>query len=187
MFLENIKKRIFLTVVACGTIIGLGSFVAWRYFNIEQPVVSVYNKVRDYQDIIDLFELERFWLTSTPDYSPYYMLEYMTPNKKIQYRGMLHIYVARPEEKFAGFTAFYMLDKNTGMILFLATRPEFRGQGYGKLLIKAAIEGLKKLGAKKVNLVTRTTNIPAQKVYVGVGFDEILRDEDGFVYYEYTK
>ena len=159
----------------------------WQNYKKETLPVYTYDKVRDYQDIIDLFELERFWLTSTIDYSPQYMLDFMAPHKGTFYKNKLHIQVARPDKTFAGFTAFYMHDTKTGMILFLATRPEVRGKGYGKMLVRAAIKELKKMGATKVNLVTRTTNLAAQRVYVSLGFDEITRDEQGFVYYEYTK
>jgi ribosomal protein S18 acetylase RimI-like enzyme len=179
------KKNIICTLL----IVFLGYFGASYWQNYKKEIVPVYtyDKTRDYQDIIDLFELERFWLTSTVDYSPQYMLDFMAPHKGAFYKNKLHIQVARPDKIFAGFTAFYMHDTKTGMILFLATRPEVRGKGYGKMLVRSAIKELKKMGAKKVNLVTRTTNIAAQRVYVSLGFDEITRDEQGFVYYEYTK
>lgn len=180
------KKRVVLGALLTGLIAFVGSS-SWYFYTKETLPIYTYSKQRDYQDIVDLFELERFWLTTTTDYSPLYMLDFMAPHKGAFYRGKLHVQVARPDNIFAGFTAFYMHDTKTGMILFLATRPELRGKGYGKMLIVSAIKELKKMGAKKVNLVTRTTNLPAQRVYVSLGFDEITRDEQGFVYYEYTK
>lgn len=182
----SLKKRILLATVCSLFITVSCSLFYYTHKKTASPVYT-YNKQRDYQDIVDLFELERFWLTTTVDYSPNYMLDFMAPHKGAFYRGKLHVKVARPDNAFAGFTAFYMHDNKTGMILFLATRPEFRGKGYGKMLIMSAIQELKKMGAKKVNLVTRTTNFPAQHVYVSLGFDEITRDDQGFVYYEYTK
>lgn len=182
------KRSIVLFFISFATMLSAAGVFSWYYYSHKQQlVVAAYNKVRDYHDIITLFELERFWLTSTPDYSPYYMLEYMTPNKEFQYRGALHINVARLNEKFVGFNAFYMLDRQIGMILFLAIQPEMRSKGYGKTLIKSAIEGLKQLGAQKIHIVTRLINYPARKVYTGLGFKEILQDEDGCIYYEYTK
>ncbi|RTL06867.1 GNAT family N-acetyltransferase [Candidatus Dependentiae bacterium] len=180
------KKRVVVLGALCSLFVIATGLFYFQTKKISLPIYA-YNKQRDYQDIINLFELERFWLTTTVDYSPNYMLDFMAPHKGSFYRGKLHVKVARPDNNFAGFTAFYMHDNKTGMILFLATRPEFRGKGYGKMLIMSAIEELKKMGAKKVNLVTRTTNLPAQHVYVSLGFDEITRDEQGFVYYEYTK
>lgn len=182
---QTTKKRVVLGALFSLCIAAAGSFYYYSH-KIALPIYT-YNKQRDYKDIVDLFELERFWLTTTTDYSPHYMLDFMAPHKGAFYRGKLHVHVARPDNVFAGFTAFYMHDTKTGMILFLATRPELRGKGYGKMLIISAIKELKKMGAKKVNLVTRTTNLPAQRVYVSLGFDEITRDEQGFVYYEYTK
>lgn len=183
---SSITKKIAFIGAFCSLLVAtFGGF--YYYAHKEHVPVYTYNKQRDYKDIVDLFELERFWLTTTIDYSPNYMLDFMAPHKGTFYRGKLHIKVARPDNTFAGFTAFYMHDNKTGMILFLATRPEFRGKGYGKMLIMSAVQELKKMGAKKVNLVTRTTNLPAQHVYVSLGFDEITRDEQGFVYYEYTK
>jgi len=180
------KRSTWIKAILVGLISGSAAYIWYHQTQTHEPIFA-YNKQRDYQDIIDLFELERFWLTATVDYSPHYMLDFMAPNKKPASRGTLRINVLRPDNVFAGFTDYYMHDKNIGMILFLAVRPEMRSRGYGKMLIKSAIAGLKKLGAKKVNLVTRTTNIPGQKVYTALGFDEILRDEEGFVYYEYTK
>ena len=125
-------------------------------------------------------------LTATPDYSPEFMLKYMSPHKwNPKYRGKLHVDVFRPDNVFVGFTAYYMEKPGDGRVLFLAIRPENRGKGYGKTLIRHAIAALKNLGATKVKLVTRTINLPAQKVYSSVGFDETLRDNlEGYVNYE---
>lgn len=180
----TLRIRYILAILLVGVI--ASSSIWYLGYHEKGPIYS-YNATRDHDDLLDLFELERFWLTSTPDYSPQFMLKYMTPNKDPKYRNALHISVMRIDGAFVGFTAYYMHNKDIGMILFLVTRPEFRGKGYGKDLIRHAIAELKKMGAQQVNLVTRTTNIPAQKVYTAVGFDEILRDEQGYVYYEYTK
>jgi ribosomal protein S18 acetylase RimI-like enzyme len=154
---------------------------------IQTGPIYTYDAARDHDDIIKLFELERFWLTVS-DYSPTFMLKYMAPYKGIEHLNTLHVAVLRPDGIFAGFTAYYKEDGH-GRILFVATRPEFRGKGYGKMLVRHAIADFKKMGLDQVQLVTRTTNIPAQKVYTSLGFDETSRDHgpQGHVYYQYNQ
>lgn len=147
-----------------------------------------YQKDRDHDAIINLFERERFWLTVS-DYDPVFMLKYMAPYKDFAHKDTMHIWVAREGDQFVGFTACYFyLDKpGVGRILFLATEPAFRGKGYGKKLVQHALTEFKKMGAWKVEILTRNSNYPAQKVYTGLGFVEKSRDQGdrGHVYYDY--
>ena len=100
--------------------------------------------------------------------------------------GRLRIKVLREHDAFVGFTAYYMKTSDLGLLLFLAVNPEFRGKGYGDMLTRYALNDLIRVGAKRIRLVTRTCNIPAQKLYKRVGFKETSRDDEGFVYFEYV-
>jgi ribosomal protein S18 acetylase RimI-like enzyme len=53
-----------------------------------------------------------------------------------------------------------------------------------KKLMQFALDDMKRLGAKKISLVTRTSNLSAQKLYNRMGFKETYRDE-GYVYFDY--
>jgi ribosomal protein S18 acetylase RimI-like enzyme len=174
-----------LSIVSiCG--IGLYRFYSAIPTVIEQGPIFVYQKERDHDAIINLFERERFWLTLS-DYDPVFMLKYMAPYKGLSFKGILHVWVVREGNQFVGFTACYFEEPGIGRILFLATEPEFRGKGYGKMLVKYALQELHTMGASKVKILTRNTNFPAQKIYSGVGFVETSRDQGdrGHVYYEY--
>ncbi len=59
-----------------------------------------------------------------------------------------------------------------------------RGKGFAQKLMQYAIDDMRRLGAKKITLITRTSNTSAQKLYNRIGFKEIYRDE-GYVYFEY--
>jgi ribosomal protein S18 acetylase RimI-like enzyme len=185
----HINKKRILSLSTVALICSLTAAICIYYYpSFTRGPIYAYDAKRDYDDIVELFELERFLLTSTPDYSPEFMLKYMSPHKwNPQYRGKLHVDVLRPDNVFTGFTAYYMERAGEGRVLFLAIRPEMRGKGYGKKLTLHAISALKKLGASNVKIVTRTGNLSAQKVYGSVGFNETLRDNlEGYVSYEMT-
>lgn len=176
-------------ILGCGIILAVcGAGFSYYYFSIPRGPIYEFSPKRDTQDIVNLFEQERYWVTAVPDSSPEFMLKYRMPYKNPLYTGKLRIKVLRENNKFVGFITYYMdaLDKNVGHIFIMAVDPAFRGKSYGKKLLEFALNDLKSLGAKIVKLVTRTTNVPAQKLYSSAGFTETQRTEDGFVYYEYN-
>lgn len=52
----------------------------------------------------------------------------------------------------------------------IAVRPEARGRGIGRQLLKAIEEDARELGCCKVTLEVRSDNVHAQELYKGVGF-----------------
>ncbi len=163
-------------------LLALGS---WFWLRSSGPIID-YDEKRDTQDILKIFERDRYWLLASEDYSPEFMLKYRAPNQDIKYLGRLHIKVMREQDKLVGFTAYYMKTPELGFLLFLDVNPEFRGKqkGYAEKLVKYVLEQLKKMGAQQVQLCTRTDNMRAQSLYNRVGFHEISRD-DGFMYFQY--
>lgn len=176
------QKKIILSIVALSLFFAAGVMI---YYQRTKLHIYDYNPLQDKQGIVTLFEKDKYWLSASPNYSPEFMLEHKNPYKSVLYDGKLHIKVAREHNAFAGFTAYYMESKDTGKILFLAVDHAFRGKGFGKTLTQYAIDQLKKMGAKQIVLTTRTTNYPAQKIYESVGFKEVLRDAQGYLYYSY--
>ncbi len=186
-FMNLIKMGILCSAVVALCAIGVYRGYFYESVIVNQGPIFVYQKERDHDAIVNLFEKERFWLTVS-DYDPVFMLKYMAPYKGLEYKDILHVWVARQDNKFVGFTACYFEQPGIGRILFLATEPDFRGKGYGKMLVKHALQEFEKMGAWKVKILTRNTNFTAQKIYSGVGFVETSRDQGdkGHVYYEYS-
>lgn len=144
-----------------------------------------YDATRDRQDILTLFENDRYWLTATPGYSAEYMLDTKSPSsQQAFYKGALKIYTVRLKGIFIGFCAYYLKRKDLGQILFIAVHPDFRNQGYARKMVRFCLEELKKQGVLHATMLTRSNNFPAQKAYEAVGFSELGRDEE-FVYYFY--
>ncbi len=177
--MNKIKKL--LLAASLATIVSVGTYY---YFSIPRGPIYEYNEARDTQLILDLFKKNWYWLVSSADYSPEFMLKHRAPSKNPLYIGRLKIKVLYEQDDFVGFAAYYMKTKDIGFVLFLAIQDELRSKGYGRLLMQHALDELAKMGAKKIRLVTRPTNVSAQKVYKVVGFYETSRDEE-FVYFEY--
>lgn len=180
------KKLIKVAAVLILLSIGASVF----YYYAPQPMfaqtgpITDFNDSRDTQDVLKLFEKDRYWLISSEDYDPAWALATRSPNKRdSRYFGKLNIKVLRENEQFVGFVAYYMKNFFLGQLLFLGINPDFRGKGYAQQLMKYAIEDMKKMGASMITLVTRTSNISAQAVYKKMGFT-VTHEEDGFVYFE---
>lgn len=180
------------TVLKIAAIILALSFAGTTlYYYLPQKSVAVstqgivdFKEARDTQEILDIFKQDRYWLLSSPDYSPEHMLATKSPNKTDErYFGKLAIKVLREKDTLAGFVAYYMKNFFIGTVLFLDVKPEFRGKGYAQQLMRYALDQLKAQGASIVTLVTRTENHAAQAVYKKMGFSKTL-EEDGYVYFD---
>ncbi len=66
-------------------------------------------------------------------------------------------------------------DGRRGYLQHLAVSPSHRGQGIGRLLVFAAVDGLKQEGIEKTHLFVHTVNVAAQNFYEGLGW--FARDE----------
>lgn len=173
-------KKSFLVAVSIAAL-GIGIY----YVHTPRGPIYEYDEARDTQDILNLFRKNWYWLTASDDYSPEFMLKHRAPNKSQMYLGQLRIKVLREKDTFVGFSAYYMKAKDLGFILFVAVEESMRGKRYGEQLMRQAIDELGKMGAKRIDLVTRTNNYSGQKLYTRLGFQETLRDSEGFVYYTY--
>lgn len=152
--------------------------------NVSGPIILDYDEARDTAEILDIFKKDWYWLISSEDYSPEFMLKNRAPKMHDpRYYGKLIIKVLYDNNHFVGFTAYYMKNFFVGQILFVAIKQEMRGKGYAQMLTKFAIEDLKKHGATMVTLLTRSANTAAQAVYKKLGFNVTFEDE-GFVYFD---
>lgn len=175
---------------AFSVIVALAAGVLYNF--IPQPkqeqLISFYDDARDNNEVQQIFKENWYWLiASFPSYEPDYV-NYMFRDKNAgldpRFTGMLNTQVLRENNQLAGLVAYYMENWYAGRILFLAVRDSFRGKGIAEKLLNSAIEDLKKRGATKAVLLTRQSNLRAQKVYKRAGFTEVNRDNDGFVHFE---
>lgn len=181
MFSSSTKKILLtlsIAVAACGGI------ATYRYYTAEHGPIYRFNPTRDTQQIMDIFHQDWHWLLASADSSPAFMIKHQTYDFNPLHFGQLHIRVLRQDDRVAGFTAYYMETQTQGRLLFLAVSRDFRGKGYGKVLAHDAMEQLFKMGADHIALWTRVANLPAQKIYREIGFEEI-REESGYLYFEY--
>lgn len=160
------------------------------YFHVYQcktATISSYNAATDREFILGIFKQDWHWLVSeySVHFSPDYMLDNQASSKRPEHIGNLTINVLRTCDGPAGFVAYYKKSFYLGYVLFLDILKEFRGKGYAHMLLVDAVKSLKERGCSKIQLITRTTNLPAQKLYTRFGFIEIERDE-GFITYQYS-
>lgn len=180
----------YFRIIALVGALFLGGGITYYYFiSSSKQSVAIVSGISDFSDqrdtahIIDIFNKDRYWLVSSPDYDPYHMLSTRSPNKREdKYFGKMTIKVLYQDSQFIGFVAYYLKNMIEGFILFLAVKQEFRGKRYGPQLMEYALNDLKQKGAAFARLVTRTSNLKAQAVYNRLGFKETERDAD-YVYY----
>ena len=184
------NKKITIIIAAL-----LFAFAGCGYFMYTRCCKSnIYNfdEQRDSAFITELFKNDWYWLVAgiTEDFSDE-AAEYV--------RNLLHnrsttrmkkgktvtIKVGYEGNKPVGFVAYYLKKFYLGRLLFIALFPEFRSTGWSTRLVDYAMNDLISQGAARIDLVTRTNNYAAMKLYQRVGFKETKR-EDGFVDFSYT-
>jgi len=67
-----------------------------------------------------------------------------------------------------------------GCIHMVACKPDFRGRGLGRLMLRMAVAVLKENGMETASLVTDDWRIPAIKAYLKVGFVPDLDSEPDY-------
>jgi ribosomal protein S18 acetylase RimI-like enzyme len=181
MFTDHKKKIVLLISIALAACSGIA---VYRHYNTEHGPIYDFNAARDTQAMLDIFNKDWYWLLSSEESSPAFMIKHRTYDANPAHFGSMHIKVLREDNKLAGFTTYYMETKTQGRILFVAVSRDFRGKGYGKMLAEHAMQELFKMGADHIALWTRVANLPAQRIYRGIGFEEKL-ETNGYLYFEY--
>ena len=107
------------------------------------------------------------WERVFPDDPPWNAPEIMIANKlKVQPELLL---VGELGDAIVG-AVMGGFDGVRGWIYHLAVSPEHRRRGFATRLVRAAEEGLRKLGCPKVNLHVRTTNQQVVAFYRKLGY-----------------
>ena len=89
--------------------------------------------------------------------------------RKLEVQPDLLFVATSPTSQVIG-TVIAGYDGVRGWIYHLAVDPTFRRMGIGRALMRAAEEGMGKLGCPKVNLQVRTTNASAVSFYHALGY-----------------
>lgn len=181
---KNISSLWYKIIVGACIVGSLGAASYYFYYVQNSDAILDFNELRDTQFILDSFKRDWHWLVEGFDYSPEYMLQNRASSKKAEHKGNLTIKVGYHDKTPVGFVIYFMKNFYLGDVRFIDVAPEFRSKGWSDKLLDYAMNDLLKRGSSKIELVTRTTNLPAQKLYTRHGFKEASR-EDGFVYYEY--
>lgn len=123
---------------------------------------------------------------------------FVKPYSRSIFERMLHYYpncflVAEFDNVILGYVIGIIEGKNVGHLISIAVCPSRRGEGIGEKLTSEAIRKLTELGALKIRLECRESNLPAQKMYEKMGFefvDTIFRyygDENARIYLKSIK
>ena len=93
---------------------------------------------------------------------------------EIQNRSIAFPFVAVSEVDHAviGYVLFWLIE-NEGQINNIAVRPDHRGRGIGKELMRFALDKIRHLRGTFVTLEVRRSNSPAVKLYEKLGFSPL--------------
>jgi ribosomal protein S18 acetylase RimI-like enzyme len=163
------------------------AFNAYRSTSLDQigyGPVRLYKNEKDRSSVVKVFKDNFYALTANPDHDFDVMLQKRSPNRhETKYFGKMNTVVLYDGDTLAGFVSYYMKSTYAGKVLFLGIDKQFRRKGYGKKLMNAALDALKKQGAKVIKIATRSDNTAAQALYGNkLGFTK-EDEKDGFVFY----
>ncbi len=181
---QTLLKKIVIILGLVSLLGGIGIGATLYYRNQETAAILDFNDIRDTDFILATFKRDWYWLVEGDDYSPEYMLKHRASSQEPSKKGNLTIKVAYEGKEPIGFVIYFQKNFYQGDLRFIDVEPEFRSKGWAYKLLDYAVKDLLSRGITKIELVTRTTNYPAQKLYTRYGFTEKHRNE-GFVYYEY--
>jgi ribosomal-protein-alanine N-acetyltransferase len=113
------------------------------------------------RDLEELLEIEKFSFPKSPYDKKTFLMWYNVAKEGF--------FVARIDKKIVGYIIGYKNGK-TGVLVSIATHPEFRGKGIGTKLWERLVQFFNESGVKKVKLQVRKSNFVAQKFYENLGF-----------------
>lgn len=171
-------KKITGAVSALILALCIGYYGATHWYGVT-PYYSA-----DKEAVMKILQDDWYWLVAEGsfDFVPEYTLTHRAASNTHP-DNSLQIFVYRVHNKPVGFVTYYKEQGCRGLIQFLAVAKEYRGHGYAQKLLNYAVHHAMQHGICMFNLVTRTTNIPAQKLYQRLGFEKIW-EEDGFVAFQ---
>lgn len=170
------KKLLFITLF--GLNISFNGFAE----SVKSHISNI-NPEHDAQPMIDLCYKEWHWLFINPKADSFSSndraqfcrdyVAYVSNKHQPTYLKVLH-----ENDKLAGFITYKMNAPKKGNIELLAIDENFRGKGYGKILLEHSMKELINKGANSIDICARGTNLPALNLYQKIGFKKILDRKD---------
>ncbi|HVX01318.1 MAG TPA: GNAT family N-acetyltransferase [Candidatus Babeliaceae bacterium] len=179
-------RKVYTTaLVICCLVIGL---LGLHYYFAQAFVQVKPYEQKDKTFILSTLRQNWYWLTTdslpASDYTDLALEKRFIQNSPLEGKG-LGIGVCRKAGIPVGFVTYYKQSLIRGKVHLLAVSDDYRGHGYGERLLKYALDRLGEQGCLIVDLITRTSNEKAQRLYQKAGFKSIWRDQ-GFIRYEKT-
>lgn len=176
--LSRVKKRHIALLVLLCALAGVGIF----YLRDDSPHgeahIRPYDADKDFKPLVALINANKFWVSERADLSGEKVLTLRAPSNDPARAGQVSIDVVEAEWETAGFIAYYKKSFEHGFIWLLAVDHNFRGRGFGELLMGRALASFKAQKIKYVTLAVRSINKPAISLYKKMGFVEETRDND---------
>ncbi len=182
-WIKKIGVALFVCALLAGGVWSCSDRPLGSYFT--QSNITPFDNQRDMAEMLALFERNIYWLDVNPDSSLFkFHMKYRTPSQNPLEFGKLYTRVLREHGKLVGFVSYYMGKPTVGRVLYVVVDESYRGKRYGQKLLEYAMSDLKKMGARRIKLVTRPHNVPGHALYKRVGFRETRRT-DIHSYFEY--
>lgn len=175
--------RFWQYIVAALVVCACVAFGLTFYYKGDSDTIRNFNFEKDFKQVETLFHKGDNWYWMISDYSRKvgydldFALRYQSSSLE-EKRHDLITKVLEVEDKVAGFMAYYPKSPYTWQFLFLLVDQDFRGKGIAKQLLSYAVEDMLRLGAIKIDLVTRVDNARAQGLYQNFGFKQGITTEE---------
>ncbi|HEY7914124.1 MAG TPA: ribosomal protein S18-alanine N-acetyltransferase [Blastocatellia bacterium] len=143
-----------------------------------QPVV----KSMGQEDVHECWRLDQRCFSDGEAYDRETIRYLLSHNQSVSYK------VVTASEEMIAFVVGMIEPDSTGHVVALGVGPEHRRAGHGRCLMDAVEKGFFERGIKTVRLEVRTSNEPAQQLYLQRGYRIIRRmtryytsGDDGFL------
>ncbi len=145
---------------------------------IPKPVVKMMN----HEDVHECWHLDQRCFSDGEAYDRETIRYLLSHNHSVSYK------VVTPNNEMIAFVVGMIEPDSTGHVVALGVGPEHRRAGNGRLLMDAVERGFFDRGIRTVRLEVRTSNEPAQQLYLQLGYKIIRRmtryytsGDDGFL------
>ncbi|KGA97776.1 alanine acetyltransferase [Alkalihalobacillus alcalophilus ATCC 27647 = CGMCC 1.3604] len=126
---------------------------------IEQNKASIRFMIKD--DIEKIVEVEQNAFTTPWTHEVF--------EQELEVNKFAHYLVYEKDEKIVGYCGVWIITEEA-QVTNIAVHSDFRGHGYGEELLDYALSYSKLMGANRISLEVRLSNIVAQNLYKKLGF-----------------
>lgn len=141
--------------------------------NIDPIIISVDKGFRDDHLLELAYEsgmYSRFKVDEKIGDEKFRELYYLWLTKSIDREIADDVFIIKVEQTIAGFVTFKKKG-NVGIIGIIAVDANYRGRGFGKILMKSVVKWFYDNDCKTMKVITQKFNIPACNLYESCGFE----------------